>query len=109
MCSFTPSPPVSLRPKPAYGLPFSLGLSFELTQHQSEPLLPLNPPRPHRPSYHHDPPPHHRDPPHYHPPHHYKPGSCPQPDRDYYNRPGYSQSVYDTIPNGNIKIFIYKS
>lgn len=96
---FTPSPPVSLRPKPAYGLPFSLGLSFELTQHQSEPLLPLNPPRPHRPSYHHDPPPHHRDPPYYHPPHHYKPGSCPQPDRDYYNRPGYSQSVYDTIPN----------
>ena len=37
---------------------------------------------------------------HYSPVYHDKPGTCPQPDRDYYNRPGYSQSIYDTIPRG---------
>jgi len=106
---FTPSPPVTQRPVPAFGLPFSLGLSFELTQRPHESLHPLGPPIPHHHDLHHDyqhdlQHDHHHDidhdlpPPHYGSQHHRKPGSCPQPDRDYYNRPGYSQSIYDTIP-----------
>jgi len=82
---FSPSPPLpTLWQKPA--LPFSLGVSFELTEHQ-EPVY-----QEHHAHQHHE----HHDYPDYHdqhyPQHRYKPGICPEPDRDYYNRPGFYDS-----------------
>ena len=92
-CSFSPSPPLpTLWQKPA--LPFSLGVSFELTEHQ-EPVY-----QEHHAHQHHE----HHDYPDYHdqhyPQHRYKPGICPEPDRDYYNRPGFYDSGGYNFPRG---------
>ena len=90
--SFSPSPPVPLWSQSKPLLPFSVGLSLELTEHQApqQSLLP------HYPSVSH----HHQEVPIYHEHHHQKPGVCPEPDRDYYNRPGYYQDYFDEIPKG---------
>jgi len=105
-----PSPPaVPLWSSSKPLLPFSLGLSLELTEHQipQQSSLTYYPPyhqevpifheHHHQevPIYHED---HHQEVPIYHEHHHQKPGVCPQPDRDYYNRPGYHQDYYDDIP-----------
>ena len=53
---------------------------------------------------------HHQAVPIHHEHHHPKPGVCPQPDRDYYNRPGYHQDYYDDIPKGienSLDLIIY--